>query len=85
MTAVENKIPSITNLVKKTNYDTKVGEIEKELTDHKHDEYITAPEFNKIKLAQADLVTKTDFNNKLTSINRKMFLIKQSIYLLIMK
>ena len=28
MTTVENKIPSISNLVKKTDYDTKVGEIE---------------------------------------------------------
>ena len=27
MTAVENKIPSISDLVKKTDYDTKVGEI----------------------------------------------------------
>ena len=28
LTAVENKIPSISNLVKKTDYDIKVGEIE---------------------------------------------------------
>ena len=28
LTAVENKIPSISSLVKKTDYDTKVGEIE---------------------------------------------------------
>ena len=28
MTAVENKIPSISSLVEKTDYDTKVGEIE---------------------------------------------------------
>ena len=31
MTAVENKIPSISNLVKKTDYDTKVGEIENKM------------------------------------------------------
>ena len=72
LTAVENKIPSVSNLIKKTDYDTKVGGIEKKLTDHKHDEYITTPEFNNLKLAQADLVTKTDFNNKLTSLNRKI-------------
>ena len=56
----------------KTDYDKKIKEIEKKITDHKHDEYITTPEFNKLKLAQADLVTKTDFNNKLSSLNRKI-------------
>ena len=73
MTAVENKIPNASNLVRKTDYDIKVGKIEKKLTDHKHDEYITITEFNKIKLAQADLVTKTDFDNKLTSLIEKLF------------
>ena len=73
MTAVENKIPNVSNLVRKTDYDIKVGKIEKKLTDHKHDEYITITEFNKIKLAQADFVTKTDFDNKLTSLIEKLF------------
>ena len=36
MTAVENKIPSISNLVKKTDYDTKVGEIEKKCLNRKN-------------------------------------------------
>ena len=31
MTTVENKIPSISNLLKKTDYDTKVGEIENKM------------------------------------------------------
>ena len=31
----------------KKDYDTKVTEIEKKLTDHNHDKYITALEFNK--------------------------------------
>ena len=48
LTAVENKIPSVSNLVWKTEYDTKVNEIEKKITDHSHEEYITAPEFNKL-------------------------------------
>ena len=69
LTAVENKIPSISNLVKKTDYDTKVGEINKKITDH-------TIEFNKLKLAQTDLVTKTDFNNKYPSLNRKIVLNK---------
>ena len=49
----------------------KITEIEKKLTDHKHD-YISTPEFNKLKLAQPDFVTKTDFDNKLSSLNRKI-------------
>ena len=32
---------------KKTDYKTKVNEIEKKITDHNHDEYITTQEFNK--------------------------------------
>ena len=44
LTAVENKTPNVSSLVKKTIYDTKVGEIEKKLTDHNHKKYITTPE-----------------------------------------
>ena len=32
--------------VKKTDYNTKVNEIEKKITDHSHDKYINSPEFN---------------------------------------
>ena len=46
ITAVENKIPNISSLVKKTDCNTKFIEIEKKLTDHNHDKYITTPEFN---------------------------------------
>ena len=66
------------SLVEKTDYNTKITEIEKKLTAHNHDKYITTPEFNKLtadvfnaKLAQASLVTKTDFDAKLWSLNRK--------------
>ena len=31
---------------KKINYNTKVDKIEKKITDHKHDKYITTLEFN---------------------------------------
>ena len=48
MTAVENKIPNISNLVKKIDYDKKVKEIKKKLTNHNHEKYITTPEFNKL-------------------------------------
>ena len=41
LTTVENKIPDVRSLVKKTDYNTKITEIEKKLTDHIHDKYIT--------------------------------------------
>ena len=46
LSPVENKIPSVISLVKKTDHGIKISEIEKKLTDHNHDEYITTPEFN---------------------------------------
>ena len=76
---MENKIPSVSRLVKKTDYDTKITEIEKKLTDHNHDKYITTPEFDTLaasvfnaRLAQANLITKTNFDAKLSSLNRKI-------------
>ena len=47
MTAVENKIPSNSSLVKKTDYNSKSSEIKKKLTDRNHDKHITISEFNK--------------------------------------
>ena len=75
LTAIENKIPSVTNLVKKIDNNTKVREINKKITDH-------STEFNKLKVAQADLVTKTDFNSKYSGLNRKIVLNKQELYLM---
>ena len=46
LTAVQNKIPDLSSLVKKTDYNAKISEIEKKVTDHNHDKYITTPEFN---------------------------------------
>ena len=72
LTAVENKIPDVNALIKNTDYDTKISETEKKITDHDHEKYFTPPEFNALaatvfnaKLAQADLVTKTDFDAEL--------------------
>ena len=39
-------MPSISNLVKKTDYNTKVTEIENKLNNHNHDKYIDTSEFN---------------------------------------
>ena len=78
--AVENKIPSVSNLVKKkTDNVTKISELENGLTDHNYDKYITTPEFNtlaadifNVRLVQANLTTKSDFDAKLSSPNRKI-------------
>ena len=89
LTADENEIPNVNRLVKKTNYDTKISELEKKGTDHNHDKYITTPEFNTLaadvfnaRLAQANLITKTNFDGKFSSLNRKIILDK-SKYLLV--
>ena len=75
--------------LKKTDYNTKINDIEKKITDHNDDKYITTPEFNKLtvenfaaRLAQVNLVTKTDFDNKLANLIKKLTQTKQNIYLL---
>ena len=48
LTAVENKMPSVSNLIlgqKKTDYNTKINKIEKKITDHNHNKYVTTPVF----------------------------------------
>ena len=42
--AVETKMPRVSHLVKKADYNTKLHETEKTITDHNHDKYITTPE-----------------------------------------
>ena len=63
----------------KTDYDTKIIETEKKHTDHNHDKYIAASKFNILstnafsaRLAQANLITKADFDAKCSSLNRKI-------------
>ena len=79
LTTVENKIPDVSSLVKKPDYNIKITDIEKKINNHNHDKYITTPEFNKsatdvfnLRLAQANLITKTDFDAKLLNLNRKI-------------
>ena len=55
----------------------KISEIENKGTNHNHDKYITTPEFNKftseiLATKLPNLVTKTDFETKLISLNRKI-------------
>ena len=65
--------------LKKPDYNKKITEIEHELTNHNHDKYIDTQEFNKLtayifnaRIAQANLITKTDFEAKLSNLNRKI-------------
>ena len=49
LTAVENKIPNVSTLAKKTDNNRKTNEMENKITtDHDHDKYITTQEFNKL-------------------------------------
>ena len=66
-------------MVKKTDYNTKTAAIENKLNNHNHNKYITTPEFNTLaadvfsaRLARANLVAKTDFDAKLSSLNREI-------------
>ena len=77
LTTVENKIPDVSSLVK--DYNTTITDIENKLNNNNHDKYIDTSEFNKLaadvfngRLAQANLITKTDFDAKLLSLNRKI-------------
>ena len=63
----------------KTDYKTKVTGIENKLNSHNHEKYIDTSVFNKLaadvfnaRLAQANLTTKTDFDAKLSSLNKKI-------------
>ena len=75
-------MPNVSEVFRKTDYNTKINEIENKIdTDHDHDKYITAQEFNELtsenvtaRLKQVDLASKsdkvkflkkTDFDNKL--------------------
>ena len=64
-------------------------QIKKKLTDHDHDKYITTLEFKNLaarvftaRLAQAHLITKTDFDDKLKVSIKKLTQTKQNTYLL---
>ena len=63
-------MPSVSNLVKKTVYNT---------NNHNQGKYIDTSEFNKLDVdafnarsTQANLITKTDFDAKLLSLNKKV-------------
>ena len=74
---VENKIPDPSSLVATTVLNKKIKEVQNKIPGHA--KYITAQEFNKLttnilaaRLKQANLVSKTNFDDKLRSFNRKI-------------
>ena len=81
---VERKIPDASSLVTTTVLNTKISDVESKILDHT--KFITAQEVNKLtsensaaKLKQADLVHKTNFDNKLRSFDIKLPQIKLNI------
>ena len=79
LTTLENNIPNVSNLVNKTDCNTKVAENENKLNNHNHDKYIDTQEVNKstadvfsARTAQAKLINKTEFDSKLSNLNRKI-------------
>ena len=68
---VENKIPSVSGLVKKTDYDAKIKDIE--------GKYFTSADYGKFtsdvldeKIKQKELVNKYDTDKKLINIKKKI-------------
>ena len=74
---VENKIPNTSNLVTTFVLNAKMSEVENKISDNS--KYITTQEFNKLTAESfkarsklANLVSKTDFYNKITSFNKQI-------------
>ena len=74
---VENNIPDSSSLVTTTVLTTKISKVENKIPDHA--KYITTQEFTRLttkiffaRLAQANLVSKTNFDDKLVSFNIKI-------------
>ena len=74
---IENKIANTSSLMTKTVFNTKISEVVNKTLDLA--KYISTREFNKLRaenftarLKQADLESKTDFDNKLTSFNKQI-------------
>ena len=72
-------------MLKKKNYNTKFTEVENKLNNYNHNKYINTPEFNTLvadlcnaRLAQTNLIRKTDFDAKLLQIKQKIYSLKMS-------
>ena len=66
-------------LLRKQIITLKLQKLKNKLNNHNHNKYIATPEFNTLaadvfnaRLAQANLITKTDFNYSVSSLNSKI-------------
>ena len=66
-------------MVKNTDYNTKITEIENKLYNHNHNKYITTSEFNTLaanvfnaRLVRANMVAKTNFDKTVSSFDSKI-------------
>ena len=82
ISVVENKIPDASSSATATVLTTEIGDFKNKIPYHAKE--ITTQEFNKLseenfvaRLMQANLASKTDFNNKPISLNRKLPQIKK--------
>ena len=82
-------MPSISNLVKKTDYHTKLLKLRRNVLVIIMTNIVLLQSFNTLaadvlneRLGQINLITKTDFDDKLLSLNRKITAIKSKIYLM---
>ena len=65
--------------LKKTDYNTKITDIENKVNNHNHDKDVATSECNTLaanvfnaRLAQVNLIIKTDFDAKLSSLNKEI-------------
>ena len=78
LTTAESKMPSVSNLVKKQTITLKIQKLKINLIIIIMINILLLQSFNKLaavfnaRLAQANLITKTDFDAKLLSLNRKI-------------
>ena len=75
-------------MVKKTDDNTKITDIENILNNYNHDKYVATSEFNTLaadvfnaRLERANLITKTGFDAKLLSFNIKITANKTKYFL----
>ena len=73
------KYLALVTQLEKTDYNTKITDTENKVNNHNHDKYTDTSKFNTLssnvfnaRLAQVKLITKTDFDAKLSSVNKKI-------------
>ena len=57
-------MPNVSNLVKKTDYNTKINEIDKKTTDGDYNKYITTPKFNKLTSKLCCKISMSKFSKR---------------------